>query len=478
MTGVDVQAIEGLRFPAATGGWSHEVPRHCYARMFTLDGIDSVSVGCYSRRIATIRWCCGGPPRRRIARATLSIVHVPRHLAAAYVTSRYPKLTETFVFREIAELERQGHLVVCFAFALGDGADLHPDARAAARLVILPEALRIAAAQLYWLRRRPAEYLRLWAQCAAESAKSPLMLLRTIAAVPVGAVIGRVVVERDIDHIHAHWATHPTTSALVASALADVPFSFTAHAHDIQVDTAMLPWKLRRAAFAVTVSAFNRCILEKLEPEARVEVVRCGVDAHLFRPQPRSCATYPFRVCCVGRLAPEKGQEYLLQALATLRRNGYIVRCAFVGAGDDQRRLERLSASLGLTGVAFHGGLGSDGVRQVLADSDVMVLPSVRLPSGRTEGLPVALMEAMSMAVPVVASRVAGVPELVRDGETGLLVDPGSGLQLTEAITRLMDDEAFARRIGEAGRMLVNHEHNLERSASRLAVLFAGGSLR
>jgi colanic acid/amylovoran biosynthesis glycosyltransferase len=417
-------------------------------------------------------------PARRIGRATLSAMHAPRHLAAAYVASRYPKLTETFVFREIAELERQGHSVLCFAFALGDGADLHPDAGAAARLVILPETRRIAAAQLYWLRRRPAEYLRLWGRCAAESAKSPLMLLRTFAAIPVGAVIGRVVVERDIDHIHAHWATHPTTAALVASALADVPFSFTAHAHDIQVDTAMLPWKLRRAAFAVTVSAFNRCILEKLEPEARVEVIRCGVDADAFRPRPRSPAHNPFRISCVGRLAPEKGQEHLLHALAVLKRHGRIVRCAFVGAGADQHRLERLSTSLGLTGVVFHGGLGSDGVRQVLADSDAMVLPSVRLPSGRTEGLPVALMEAMSMAVPVIASRVAGVPELVRDGETGLLVDPGSERQLAEAVTRLMDDERFAHQIGLAGRRLVNREHDLEQSASRLVILFAGGHSR
>jgi colanic acid/amylovoran biosynthesis glycosyltransferase len=409
---------------------------------------------------------------------TGSTVQAPRRLSAVYVVSRYPKLTETFVFREIAELERQGHKVLCFAFALGDGADVHPDAVAPARLVVLPEPRRIAAAQVYWLRRRPAEYLRLWARCVAESAKSPRMLLRTVAAIPVGAVVGRVVVERAIDHVHAHWATHPTTSALVASALADVPFSFTAHAHDIQMDTTMLPWKLRRAAFAVTVSEFNRCLLLKLEPDARVEVVRCGVDPQLFRPQPRTCVRHPFRVSCVGRLDPEKGQEHLLHALAMLRSSGYVVRCAFVGNGHDQARLERLSASLGLTGVAFHGRMGSDGVRQVLADSDAMVLPSIRLPNGRTEGLPVALMEAMGMAVPVVASRVAGVPELVRDGETGLLVDPGSELQLAAAITRLIDDEPFARRIGQAGMMLVTQEHNLERSTRRLASLFAGEPAR
>lgn len=308
-----------------------------------------------------------------------------------------------------------------------------------------------------------------------ESASSPRALLHTIAAIPFGALVGREVAERAIRHVHAHWATHPTTAALVASALADVPFSFTAHAHDIQIDTTMLAWKLRRAEFAVTVSEFNRQLLNDLETRARVELVHCGVDARVFSPRGRSSHDGPFSVSCVGRLAPEKGQEHLLQALALLETDGRAVRCALVGAGDDQARLERLSVSLGLTSVVFHGRLGSDGVRQVLADSDAMVLPSVRLASGRTEGLPVALMEAMGMAVPVVASRVAGVPELVRDGETGLLVDPGCERQLAQAITRLMDDAAFARQIGQAGKALVNREHDLECSASQLALLFAGG---
>jgi glycosyltransferase involved in cell wall biosynthesis len=390
------------------------------------------------------------------------------------VASRYPKLTETFVFREIAELERQGHSVLCFAFKLGDGAEVHADAQAAASLVLVPGAAGMAAAQLFWLRRRQGIYLRLWRDCLLEAARSPSAVMRTIAAVPVGAFIGRTVAERGIHHIHAHWATHPTTAALVASALADVPFSFTAHAHDIQIDTTMLAWKLRRAAFTVTVSDFNRRVLEDIEPQARLEVVRCGVDGTSFRPRPAPPRDGPFRVSCVGRLAPEKGQEYLLRALAILERSGRAVSCAFVGAGDDHDRLERLSTSLGLTSVVFHGRLGSDGVRRVLADSHAMVLPSVRLASGRTEGLPVALMEAMCMAVPVVASRLAGVPELVRDGETGLLVDPACEGQIAEAITRLMDDAAFARQVAQAGASLVNLEHDLERSGNRLALLFAG----
>jgi colanic acid/amylovoran biosynthesis glycosyltransferase len=399
-----------------------------------------------------------------------------RRLTVAYVASRYPKHSETFVFREIAELERQGHSVLAFAFTLGDGADVHPDAASAARVVVLPRARGIAAAQLYWLRTGPRAYVGIWLQCLAASARSPRMLMRTFPAIAIGAFVGRTVSERAIGHVHAHWATHPTTVALVASRLADVPFSFTAHAHDIQIDTTMLAWKLRRAAFAVTVSDFNRIALEALAPDARVEVVRSGVDTTRFSAQGPSSGDGVFRVSCVGRLAPEKGQEHLLHALAELARAGRPTSCAIVGSGGERERLERLSAALGLTRVVFHGSTSSAGVRRILAGSDAMVLPSVRLASGRTEGLPVALVEAMSMGVPVVASRVAGTPELVRDGETGLLVEPGSAPQIARAIERLMDDPVSARRMGREGKKLIEREHDLARSASRLATLFAEGS--
>jgi colanic acid/amylovoran biosynthesis glycosyltransferase len=401
-----------------------------------------------------------------------------RRLSVAYVASRYPKHSETFVFREIAELERQGHTVLAFAFTLGDGADVHPDAGAAAHVVVLPAAGRIAAAQLYWLGRAPRAYLRIWRQCLVASARSPRMFVRTIPAVAIGAFIGRTIAPRAIRHVHAHWATHPTTSALVASRLADVPFSFTAHAHDMQVDTTMLAWKLRCAAFAVTVSDFNRRALESLAPDARVEVVRSGIDPTRFPVQDTHADDPEFRICCIARLAPEKGQEHLLRALAELARAGRPASCAIVGAGQERQRLERLSASLGLTRVVFHGSTSSEGVRAILAGSDAMVLPSVCLPNGRTEGLPVALVEAMSVGVPVVASRVAGTPELVRDGETGLLVEPGSAPQIAHAIARLMDDPVRARRMGREGKRLIEREHDLTRSTSRLATLFGEGVRR
>jgi colanic acid/amylovoran biosynthesis glycosyltransferase len=394
-------------------------------------------------------------------------MHQSSGVAVVYVASRYPKGSETFVFREVGELERQGHNVLVIAFASGDGALVHADAARAARLVVVPTALQVLAAQLYWLRRRPRAYLRAWLDCLAGTARSPHMLARTIPAVPLGAYVGSVVAKRAIPHIHAHRATHPTTAALVAGALSRTPFSFTAHGYDIQLDTTMLARKLGRASFAAAICEYNRDLLASLDGGARIEVVRCGIDLDAFAPVPALPRNGTFCIACVARLSPEKGQEHLLRALARLRAGGRDVTCTLVGDGDDSARLERLGDSLGLTGVRFVGQLGADGVRRALAGSHAMVVPSLR------EGIPVALMEAMGMRVPVIASRVGGVPELVRDGVTGLLVTPGDEAELARGIGRLIDDPELADRIAANGAQWVRDHHAAPASAARLAELYA-----
>jgi glycosyltransferase involved in cell wall biosynthesis len=393
-------------------------------------------------------------------------------VTVAYIASRYPKASETFVFREVAELERQGLPVLVIAFMAGDGAKTHPDAASAARLAVLPTTRELLASQLYWLRRSPANYARVWRDCIAGTVRSPRMLLHTLAAVPLGALVARLVSDRGISHIHAHRATHPATCALVAGTLSETPFSFTAHGYDVQLDTTMLATKLRRASFGTTVSQHNHALLTALDTGAYVEVVRCGIDLDAFGSVAPPSRHGPFRITCVGRLSPEKGQEHLLRALALLQARSRHVTCSIVGDGIDRARLERLCDSLGLAGVDFHGQVGSAGVRQVLASSHAMVLPSLR------EGLPVAVAEAMAMGVPVIASDVGGVPEIVRDGDTGLLVGPCDDVQIAHAIERLIDDPPLARRLADNASALVRREYAARVSAARLATLYAGSAAR
>ena len=187
-----------------------------------------------------------------------------RPLRLAYLMSRFPKATETFILYEILELERLGHRVEIFPLVLHREGTLQPGAvelvqRAHDIRPVSPEVLR---AQVHWLRRRPRRYVGAWAAAIRGNIRSPRFLLRALVAVPLGATFARRMETLRIDHIHAHWATHPALAAYVAAKLTGLPYSFTAHAHDIYVDRAMLDEKIRAARFVVTISEQNRRLFE------------------------------------------------------------------------------------------------------------------------------------------------------------------------------------------------------------------------
>jgi hypothetical protein len=156
--------------------------------------------------------------------------------------SRFPKATETFILNEILELERLGHHVEIFALVREREAVVQPEAARLAEEMhdLRPWSRAVLAAQGYWLARSPRRYLATWARALAGNVRSPRFLVRSLAVVPAGAAIARAVVANDLDHIHAHWATHPTLAAWVAARLSGRRYTFTGHAHDLYVDRTML----------------------------------------------------------------------------------------------------------------------------------------------------------------------------------------------------------------------------------------------
>ena len=284
------------------------------------------------------------------------------------------------------------------------------------------------AAQWHWLRRRPARYLATWGRAILGNARSPKFLVRTLAVVPLAAAFARRIEALDLDHVHAHWATHPALAAWVIGRLTGRTYSFTAHAHDIYVERPMLAEKLRGAAFAVTISDYNQRLLTGWYGRLadRVEVIHCGVDAAVFRPRPEAAAASEtpgdrrFEILSIGTLQPQKGHAVLVAAAGRLVERGIPIRVRMVGEGEERPALEAAIAAAGLTEhVQLLGRQPRDRVAALLREADVVVQPSIVLPSGKTEGIPVALMEALASGVPVVATAVSGVPELVEDGVTG-----------------------------------------------------------
>ena len=386
-------------------------------------------------------------------------------MRVAYLVSRFPTVSETFVLRELdavaadPRIDAELHAL----FPPPCEAVVHPAALAWVPRLHRPTPVSGVRALAWWLVRHPRRTLSTLAIVTAGYARVPRVLPRALATVALACAHARGL---RADHVHAHFASYPALAAWVAWRLTGTPYSFTAHAHDLFIHQAMLARKAADAAFVVAISEFNRRFLrEHAGTGPAVHVVHCGVEPERFPFRERRPGSPP-RLVCVATLKAQKGQAVLLRALAALPA----ARLDLVGDGPDRARLEAEAVRLGVTErVRFHGSLPEAGVAEVLAAADVFVLPSVIAPDGDMEGIPVALMEALASGVPAVATRQSGVPELVRDGETGFLAEPGDADSLREAIARALESSTAA-----AGRELVEREFDQRRSARRLVELFSG----
>lgn len=403
----------------------------------------------------------------------------------AYVVSRFPVASETFVVRELNVLEDDHGVQIALLALFPPGrAFVHPDAQRWVGRVRKPGWAASLAAAGYWLRRRPLASLRTVAVVMSAYARNPRLLLRALVTVGLAFEHARTLERESIGHVHAHFATYPALTAWVCHRLTGVSYGFTAHAHDIYVSQDNLARMVREAAYVVTISDFNRRFLARFggDVSTPVHVVHCGIDPerYLFRPRAPARGSVA-RALCVASLQEHKGHRVLLTALADGPGTERI-ELDLVGDGPLRGELEELTVRLGLSDrVRFLGEQDEPAVTRLLDAADIFVLPSIRARNGQMEGIPVALMEALASGVPTVATRLSGVPELVQDGVTGLLSEPGDARQLAQALARVLADGEGAIARARAGRQLVEREFDVRRSGAVLAALFSrvpGASLR
>src|SRR5215510_1876839 len=396
-----------------------------------------------------------------------------------YLARILPILSETFVVREIAELRRRGVEIRPFSLYTPDLSVIHPEAPALAReieVLVRPKHPLFWAAHVTVLLRSPVRYFRcLWQYVltANEPWGRRLRCLAYFAVAPFAALRLR---RARVGDLHAHFANAATSVAMMAAELAGIPFSFTAHAYDIFVDDLLLPAKIPAAAFVTTCSQFNVHYLRKHYPaaaKAAINVVHVGVDPIVFtsRPVPQEM---PPLLLAAGRLVETKGFHTLIEACARLLSNGVDSQCHIIGEGPEAERLSRLITALRLSErIALLGKLLPAEVLAYYHKATLFVMPSCVRQNNR-DGIPTVLIKAMTMGIPVVSTRVSGIPELVCDGETGLLTDPDDPVGLAEAITRLLDNRELAAQLARAGRELVLREFNIRVSVQKLLHLFAG----
>lgn len=400
----------------------------------------------------------------------------------AYVVNTYPRPSHSFIRREIRALEAQGHQVIRLAMRADTAPLVDPDdrAEAAATLRVLDQGggalLRAALAAP---RSRMGQALRLAWTCGQRGrggvpgTGGPLRHLIYLAE---AAYVARHCRAEGVDHIHAHFGTNSATVALLAHVLSGIPYSFTVHGpEEFDAPRALsLGDKIRHAAFTVAISSFGRSQLMRWADFAdwpRLQVVHCGIDPARFAT-PAPLPPGAGRMVAIGRLSEQKGQLLLIEALAQAVTRAPDLHLTLVGDGELRAPIEAAIAAHGLEPhVRLTGWLDEAGVRAELAAAHALVLPSF------AEGLPMVVMEAMAAARPVLATSIAGVPELVVPGTTGWLVPAGDAAALAEAMVALAatpPDHLAA--LGQAGRARVLDRHDVGAEAAKLAALIAAAA--
>jgi colanic acid/amylovoran biosynthesis glycosyltransferase len=409
------------------------------------------------------------------------------NLRVGYVLKRFPRLSETFILNEMLELERQGLEVEVYSLFKPPAEDKHALlTELKARVTYLPttqsiEQLTVKSGDANALSERV-----LVGDVLGSEDFDPVMPGKSTgekaAIIFKATAVALLAKSSNLQHLHAHFGSDAATVALMASRLSGLPFSFTAHAKDIYhtyndevTDQRMRRAKIGEAAFVATVSEFNRKHLARIagkQSATRIHRLYNGIDLSRFsyRSEGRDVAT----ILAVGRLVEKKGFTHLVEACRFLAACGVKFRCDIVGDGPLHEELAAQIAAAKLTGnVRLLGPRKQEQLIDLMQTATLMALPCIVTESGDRDGLPTVLLEALASGLPCVSTTVSGVPEIIEDGASGFLAEPGNAQQLADKMAILLGQPKLCAAFARAGRTKAERDFNLTASVATLASLFA-----
>lgn len=413
----------------------------------------------------------------------MSSAPAPLTRSIAYLVSRYPTLSMIFVLREVVLLRALGFRI--------ETASINPPDRPPERLTPQEseEAKRTycikrhgisgaLAAHLKTLVQNPAGYLRGLALVFSLGRLDLARLFLDFMYFSEALMVGQWMRRNRQSHLHVHLASQAASVGLFVCRIFRFGYSITVHGPDEFYDAKglYLAHKIAAADFIVCISSYARSQLMYLSPYEhwnKFHVCRLGIDPHLFSPPERpahlsSTSDGVFEILCVGRLTPAKGQHLLIDALSRLVAQGRNVRLRLAGNGPDEPSLRAQTQRLNLTDrVIFEGAVNQDRIRSVYAQADLFCLPSF------AEGLPVVLMEALSMRIPCVTTTITGNPELITNGIEGILVPPSDLDALVVALETLIENDGLRSYMTQNGRKRVLDQFDLRTNVEKLAAIFA-----
>lgn len=397
----------------------------------------------------------------------------------AYIIGSFPGLTITFIHREILEAKRQGVALVIVAIrrrVFQVGLEIKELAEETKYILPVPW-LKFLASNLYFGLTRPWVYFSTLVYLLTRQHNTIAARLKTFLHFAEGVWAAVLLQPEQVDHLHAHFADRAAVVAMVAARLLGISYSLTAHANDIYVSPVMLSEKIANAKFATTCTAYNKFYLESITG-CRIELIYHGLDISAIKPAlPPARNGRPPLILSVGQLKEKKGFPYLIRACRWLKDKGYDIQCQIIGAGPDREQLERLIAALGLQdGVILRGALPNPEVMALYPQATLFALPCVVAKNADRDGIPNVLLEAMISQVPVISTRLSGIPEVVEDGVTGLLVESADEVSLAQAMTNLLDDATLRNRLAEQGQRRVKERFDIRTNVGRLVELFEAAS--
>lgn len=403
--------------------------------------------------------------------------------AIAVLMTHFPRIDETFILREINELERNGQPVVVVPMVRVFPRVIHEEAKPWMKRALFTPLLdfSIFRSNLRAFFRAPLRYLKILLTILLNTLWRPGTLLRSVTLFPKSVHLAHVLTNMGVRHAHAHFATHAATAAWIISSVSDITYSFTVHGPDVFVHRLLLREKIAGAKFVRCTSTFNKAFLAGLYPlltQGKLEVIHTGVNPDVYVAASRAARRKPaLQLLSVAALTPTRGFPVLIDACARLINAGLDLEVNIVGDGRLRQVTEQWIARHGLDHrVRLLGSLPQHEVARLMGEADLFVFPNIIAVDGQMDGIPLSLMEAMAAGKPVVASAISGIPELVRHEVSGLLVDAAYPQRMEAAIRRLLEDPALRERLGEAGRKTVQTRFDVRRTTQKLLSFLDGTS--
>ncbi|RMF56416.1 MAG: colanic acid biosynthesis glycosyltransferase WcaL [Calditrichaeota bacterium] len=417
-----------------------------------------------------------------------------KRMKIAYLVKMFPRFAETFILNELLELERQrGPLLLLSLRHPNEPFRQSQVQQIRSRVVYVPDlgrllsfrllsnldaVLRVLRANLRIYRRNPERYRKAWRICW--NLRDSKARKRFLAA----GYIAELLLEQGIEHLHAHFANDPATVARFVYLLTGIPYSFTAHAKDIYLSNkALLRQKIHDAQFVVTCTEYNRKYLQEVSRNGTpIHTIYHGLDPSLFwqrqddqldkRKTSGGTSQVPL-ILSVGRLVEKKGFDVLLDACHVLKSWGVAYRCQIIGEGPLEMDLRERIHALGLQNeVELLPFIPQKVLVRKYVQADVFALSCRITSSGDRDGIPNVLLEAMALEVPVVATNVSGISELIREQQNGLLVPSENPVALAQALQAVLMQPHVFLKLGREGKRTVAQRFDLTRNVAQLTRLF------